>query len=100
MQGGLPDYHYNGDRSLHSDDNVRQDTLGNPESIYNKNSYPAFDANNQDIGLDTPLDKMFHENESSVSPNPMDTNWGGPEFTDQLIQKGFYKDNEVSKSFI
>ena len=94
MQGGLPDYHYKGEQSDERD-MVRHDELGNPDSVYNKNSYPAFDANNQDIGLETPLDKMFHESETSVSPNPMDTNWGGAEFTDQLIKAGYYKNNEV-----
>ena len=30
------------------------------------------------------------------SPNPMDENWGGAAFTQSLIDKGYYKDNEVS----
>jgi hypothetical protein len=29
------------------------------------------------------------------SPNPMDHNWGGAEFTQSLIDQGYYKDNEV-----
>lgn len=29
------------------------------------------------------------------SPNPMDPNWGGPEYTQSLIEKGYYKGNEV-----
>jgi hypothetical protein len=91
MQGGLPDYFYRGEKSDERD----MVQMGNPDSIYNKNSYPAFDPDNQDIGLDTPLDKMFNESEAAISPNPMDTNWGGAEFTDQLIKAGYYKDNEV-----
>jgi len=63
---------------------------------YNVNSYPAFDPYNQDIGLDTPLDKMFHEsNTQGVSPNPMDTNWAGHGYTNALVQSGYYSDNEV-----
>jgi len=46
---------------------------------YNKESYPGFDENNQEIGLYTPLDKMFKEGETSSVPsgNAMDDNWSG-----------------------
>jgi hypothetical protein len=63
---------------------------------YNINSYPGFDGNNQYIGLETPLDKMYNEDKDSVSPNPMDTNWGGNKYTESLIDAGYYKNNEVS----
>lgn len=63
---------------------------------YNKNLYPGFDPLNQYIGLRTPLDKMQHQNINGKSPNPMDTNWGGSRFTQSLINKGYYKENEVS----
>jgi len=63
---------------------------------YNVNSYPAFDQQNQYIGLNTPLDKMFNENKGGISPNPMDANWGGADFTQDLINKGYYRDNEVA----
>ena len=56
-----------------------------------------FPEQNQEIGLNTPLDKMFHENPSGVSPNPMDTNWGGHKYTQNLVNNGYYKDNEVSR---
>ena len=62
---------------------------------YNQNHYPGFDKDNQYIGLTTPLDKMQHQNLNGVSPNPMDTIWGGHEFTQSLVKKGYYKDNEV-----
>ena len=42
------------------------------------------------------LNKMFHENYNGVSPNPMDTNWGGDNFTQNLVEKGFYKNREVN----
>ena len=69
---------------------------GQDDKPYNSNSYPGFDPNNQYIGLDTPLDKMFNESKGGVSPNQMDTNWGGAKFTDALVKSGYYKDNEVS----
>jgi len=58
-------------------------------------NYPGFDQQNQTIGLNTPLDKMFHQS-GGVSPNPMDDNWGGVEYTENLVQSGYYKDNELT----
>jgi len=39
---------------------------------------------------------MFHETDSKVSPNPMDTTWGGQEYTKSLIDSGYYSGNQVS----
>ena len=64
---------------------------------YNKNSYPAYDESSYYIGTTTPLDAMdISQEKSAVSPNPMDPNWGGSEYTQDLVDKGYYKDNEVS----
>ena len=64
---------------------------------YNKNSYPGFDQQNQYIGLEVPLDKMFHEQEKKViSDNPMDKNWGGVEYTEEMVRSGKYKMDNVS----
>ena len=64
---------------------------------YNKNSYPAYDESSYYVGTTTPLDAMDIVAESSkVSPNPMDPNWGGSKYTQSLVDKGYYKDNEVS----
>jgi hypothetical protein len=66
---------------------------------WNKNLYPGFDPDDQNIGLITPLDKMYHENPGGVSPNPMDANWGGPRYTQNLVDSGVYKEDNV-KIFI
>jgi hypothetical protein len=58
------------------------------------NNYTGFDPTNQ---IDTCLDKMFSQT-SGVSPNPMDSNWGGTDYTEKLVQAGYYKGNEVSIS--
>ena len=68
---------------------------GRDDPPYNCNSYPAYDQQDQYIGLNTPLDQMFHETGSNVSPNPMDANWGGKAFTQELVDEGYYKENEV-----
>lgn len=100
MQGGLPDL-MPSDTDLMPTDKILPPftklidaTRNNPP--FNSNTYPAYDEQNQYIGLETPLDKMFHENIGKVSPNPMDSNWGGAQYTQSLIDKGYYADNEVS----
>lgn len=68
------------------------------ESPYLKtNNYDGFDPLNQYVGVSTPLDKMFHQ--SGVSPNPMDTNWGGPEVTEKYILDR-YKLNPYKQSIV
>ncbi len=64
---------------------------------YNMNNYPGFDAHNQYVGIDTPLDKMYNDVTNKVSPNPMDDTWGGIEYTEKLVASGYFSGNEVSK---
>lgn len=64
---------------------------------YNQGSYPAHDQTSYYIGTTTPLDAMdIQQEKAKVSPNPMDPNWGGSAYTQSLVDKGYYKDNEVS----
>jgi hypothetical protein len=64
---------------------------------YNKNSYPAFDESSYYIGTTTPLDGMnFKQERAPVSPDPMDPNWGGADYTQSLVDKGYYSENNVS----
>jgi len=66
---------------------------------YNTNSYPAEDPSSYYVGTTTPLDMMDIQQESAkISPNPMDSNWGGTTYTQQLVDSGYYKDNTVSKT--
>ena len=68
-------------------------TRNNPP--YNKNQYPGFDPQDQNVGLDTPLDNMFHQNIGGISPNPTDDNWGGTQYTEDLVKQGVYKEDNV-----
>lgn len=63
---------------------------------YNNNMYPSFDPYGQDIGKYTKLD-FIHESTSLPykSDNPMDSNWGGTQYTQEMVLSGKYKDNEV-----
>jgi hypothetical protein len=63
---------------------------------YNKNSYPAYDGTTYYSGKHTPLDQLDVINEAKpTSPNPMDPNWGGADYTQHLIDTGYYKDNNI-----
>lgn len=64
---------------------------------YNENSYPGYDQTSYYVGTTTPLDVMntIQENQA-ISPDAMDPNWGGPNYTADLVQKGYYKNNNVS----
>lgn len=64
---------------------------------YNKNSYPAYDASSYYVGTTTPLDMMnIQEQQKAISANPMNDNWGGSNYTQSLVDKGYYKENEVN----
>ena len=62
---------------------------------FNKNEYAGFDPKDQNIGLNTPLDKMFHAPNGETSPNPMDTTWGGRAFTEEQIDSGKFSEDNV-----
>jgi len=92
-QGGLP--------PVSSRFNPNQQTLlvdaTRNDKPFNENSYPGYDASSYYVGAVTPLDKMNEKQENLLySPDAMDPNWGGPEYTKSLVDKGYYKDNNVS----
>ena len=63
---------------------------------YNQGSYPAYDQTSYYIGTTSPLDTMnMKQEQAQVSPDPMDPNWGGAAYTQNLVDKGYYKENEV-----
>ena len=108
-QGGLPP-----SIASSSGDTIMESSLGNPDALaypnptllvdatrndppYNKNSFPGYDESSYYVGTTTPLDTMNTvQQKEKVSPNPMDRNWGGAEYTKSLVDKGYYADNEVS----
>ena len=92
LQGGLEEGKLTENRTLAPQTLLLNATRNNPP--YNNDQYPGYDPDNQYIGLSTPLDKISNERET-ISPNPMDTNWGGDSYTNSLIKQGYYKDNEV-----
>ena len=66
------------------------------DGVYNKNGYPAFDQSNYYVGSIAPIDQIKNSNYNMLySDNPMDPNWGGKEYTQALVDAGYYKGNEV-----
>ena len=90
LQGGLSD------KPIPTQPVTKLFDAGRNDPPYNQNSYPAYDPQDQYIGLKTPLDKMYHDNKDAKSPNPMDTNWGGKQYTQDLVDKGAYSQDEVT----
>ncbi len=63
---------------------------------YNNNNYPAYDPDNQYIGIETPLDKINEDEESGpVSANPMFDNWGGKKYSREQVKAGAYAEDYV-----
>ena len=64
---------------------------------YNQNGYPGFDQSSYYVGAITPLDMIKNSDANMLySDNAMDPNWGGSGYTQALVDKGYYKDNEVN----
>ena len=62
---------------------------GRDNPPYNQNNYAGYDADDQEIGEVTPLDNV--KSPYKPSPNPMAKNWGGHEFTDEMLKLGVFK---------
>jgi|TARA_Y100000992_G_scaffold292183_1_gene249427 hypothetical protein len=61
---------------------------------YNNKDYPGFDQDNQYVGIDTPLDKLYNiEVNKPYSSNAMDSNWGGKDYSEKVVNSGYYSDN-------
>jgi hypothetical protein len=92
LQGGLPP---SGPYSKPPNPTLLVDSTQS-DRPYNVNSYPAFDNSSYYVGTTTPLDDMntIQQNQG-ISPDPMDPNWGGAEYTQSLVDQGYYAGNEV-----
>lgn len=65
---------------------------------YNQGQYAGFDPQGQFVGRYTTLDKIHDSTQQLFpggSPNPMDENWGGVLFTENVLNTGYYDENNV-----
>jgi hypothetical protein len=82
-------------------DIVNYDDSTNDNPPYNKGNYSSFDPHGQYVGVLTDLDVLHHStNKSEFSDNPMDPNWGGVEYTQQMIDTGKYEENNITKPML
>jgi hypothetical protein len=105
LQGGLPPISYINNQSIQNikatsnDPSVYKYIDASRENApYNKNQHFGFDPYGQDVGLYTEVDKLHDSTEmNKISDNPMDSNWAGITYTQQMIDSGKYVDNYISK---
>ena len=65
---------------------------------YNKNNYPGFDPQGQYVGVYTEIDKVHDSTmKRQISDNPMDPNWAGVLYTQQMVDSGKYDENSITK---
>lgn len=73
------------------DDATRQQMLVDAtrdDPPYNTNSFPGFDGDNQYIGENTPLDKLYYSGDQiDQSLSAMNPKWGGVEYSRNMIDK-------------
>jgi hypothetical protein len=66
-----------------------------PITSYSKPSNNSLDIINSDL-MDVTDDKQDAAEHMTFSPNAMDDNWGGIQYTEKLIEEGVYDGNIVS----
>jgi len=68
---------------------------------YNANQYNSFDPYGQNVGVYTEIDKL-HDSTSmnKISDNPMDSNWAGITYTQQMVDSGKYIGNNIDKPIL
>jgi len=65
---------------------------------YNDDNYAGFDPYNMYTGVYTNIDAI-HESTKirKISDNPMDDNWAGVTYTQQMVDSGKYDENNITK---
>ena len=99
MEGGLPTGNNLTEDDLKKIDEAVKVIDSTRDNLpYNKNAYAGFDAHGQHIGEYTQLDAL-HDSTGSrkISDNPMDENWAGTTYTQQMVESGKYEGNEIRK---
>ena len=93
LQGGLPTT-----GPIEPKQPVKHVDSNRSSSKYNKNTYPGFDPYSQEIGVFTDIDEVHDSTGTKrISDNPMDSNWAGNTYTQQMIDSGKYVENEITR---
>lgn len=65
---------------------------------FNQNNYPGFDPQNMFVGMYTDIDKVHDSTQlAKKSDNAMDSNWGGVEHTNMMVESGKYDENQITR---
>ena len=96
-QGGLPSINRDPLNKDSIESNKILDATRDNNTKFNTNMLAGIDTQNQDIGLETPLDKMFYQS-GEVSVNPMDPKCGGKKYTQTAVDNGEFEGSYVHKS--
>jgi hypothetical protein len=94
LQGGLPTT-----TTLYQKPDVTKTVdAGRENAPYNANNYSGFDPYNMYTGVYTDVD-VIHDSTGTrkLSDNPMDDNWAGVTYTQQMVDSGKYADNVITK---
>jgi len=68
---------------------------------YPESGYAAFDPLNEDISNYEYIGKEYASSQpDGLSDNPMDPNWGGVMYTQNMIKSGKYIDNNINKPLL
>ena len=95
-QGGLP-REPNANEGPSGEDVVKRTDANRSNPPYNKEQYPGFDPMGQHIGEYTNIDSIHDStNTRKISDNPMDSNWAGVTYTQQMVDSGKYVGNEIT----
>ena len=62
------------------------------KSVFNRNDYPGFDPQNQNIGRHTPLDIIA---EPDLGADAMQSGWKGARYSEDAVASGEYKSDVV-----
>jgi hypothetical protein len=88
LQGGTPP----GNPSIND---TIPSTLGIPNTPAYTETIESKDTQYHDTSM-APCDQFIKEQENlPISPDPMDPNWGGADYTQCLVDNGYYAENEV-----
>ena len=94
LQGGLP----TSGSGTYIDSPISLTNITIPTS---KDDYSGFDPLNLGVGEYTNLDKIHDSTKDQpISDNPMDPNWGGREYTRELVDSGKYDDYNIYRPLL
>jgi hypothetical protein len=100
LQGGLPQI-TNLNQYLNKEIPIEVTDATHDNPPYNANNYAGFDPYGHHVGVYTNIDKIHDSTKSTViSDNPMDSNWAGVGYTQQMVDSGKYDENAVTKPIL